>query len=344
MSDSPRRDPALGDLPLWGESDDAAHPEPGADSGDGEPGAESGDAAHPESRTRSGFTLIGKPQRKVDGLAKAAGKAAYTDDISLPGMLHGRILRSPHPHARIVSIDASRALALEGVHAVITGRDMPVRYGIIPWTPDEYPLCVERVRYIGGRGGGGGGGGRGHRDPGAAADTGRVRGAARVSGPGGRTRGGWKRGASLHPRAPQGGAERQRDQAGAAQLRRGGRAHGAGGGGGGGRVLLRGHHPHPHRAALRDRPLRRERTPDGLVGHPGAALPAPRAGLGSGARPGDHTRHPAARGWGVRRQVRALRPGVLRRPPVHGDGPAGQDPLHPRRGVLRPPRGAIPST
>ena len=77
------------------------------------------------------------------------GGARYTDDIRLPGMLHGKILRSPHPHARIEAIDTSRAEALEGVHAVVTGRDMPTTFGIIPWTPDEYPLCVDRVRYIG---------------------------------------------------------------------------------------------------------------------------------------------------------------------------------------------------
>ncbi len=87
--------------------------------------------------------------RKVDGLAKATGRARYTDDIALPGMLHGKILRSPHPHARILAIDTSRAAALEGVHAVVTGRDMPTTYGIIPWTPDEHPLCVDRVRYVG---------------------------------------------------------------------------------------------------------------------------------------------------------------------------------------------------
>ncbi|MCH7991398.1 MAG: molybdopterin-dependent oxidoreductase [Gemmatimonadetes bacterium] len=80
---------------------------------------------------------------------KSTGRAIYTDDIALPGMLHAKILRSPHPHARIVSIDVSHALALDGVHGVITGRDMPTTYGIIPWTPDEYPLCVDRVRYIG---------------------------------------------------------------------------------------------------------------------------------------------------------------------------------------------------
>jgi 4-hydroxybenzoyl-CoA reductase alpha subunit len=101
------------------------------------------------AKAKSEQHLIGKPQRKIDGLAKSTGEARYTDDIALPGMLHGKILRSPHPHARIVSIDLEAALAIPGVHAAISGKDLPVRYGIIPWTPDEYPLCVERVRYIG---------------------------------------------------------------------------------------------------------------------------------------------------------------------------------------------------
>ena len=87
--------------------------------------------------------------RKIEGLDKSTGRAVYTDDIALPGMLYGKILRSPLPHARIASIDTTLAEALEGVHGVITGRDMPTAYGIIPWTPDEYPLCVDRVRYIG---------------------------------------------------------------------------------------------------------------------------------------------------------------------------------------------------
>ncbi len=77
------------------------------------------------------------------------GSTRYTDDIKLPGMLHGKILRCPHPHARIRSIDPSRALALEGVHRVVTGKDMPRRFGIIPWTPDEYPLALEVARFIG---------------------------------------------------------------------------------------------------------------------------------------------------------------------------------------------------
>ncbi|MDE0898433.1 MAG: xanthine dehydrogenase family protein molybdopterin-binding subunit [Longimicrobiales bacterium] len=98
---------------------------------------------------KSDQKLIGTNMRKIEGLAKSTGRAVYTDDVTFPGMLHGKILRSPLPHARIVSIDVSRAEALEGVHGVITGKDMPVTYGIIPWTPDEYPLCVDRVRYIG---------------------------------------------------------------------------------------------------------------------------------------------------------------------------------------------------
>ena len=118
------------------------------------PGAGNGSApAANGRRDRAGkaspLRTIGRPMRKVDGLAKATGRARYTDDIRLPGMLHGKILRSPHPHAQIVSIDTSRAEALEGVHAVVTGRDMPTPYGIIPWTPDEHPLCVDKVRYIG---------------------------------------------------------------------------------------------------------------------------------------------------------------------------------------------------
>ena len=95
------------------------------------------------------FEVVGKPQRKVDGLAKATGAALYADDIQLPGMLHAKTLRSPHAHARIVSIDVSKALALEGVHAVITGADLPIHYGVIPWTPDENALAVEKVRFIG---------------------------------------------------------------------------------------------------------------------------------------------------------------------------------------------------
>ena len=99
--------------------------------------------------SEEGFRAVGQSLRKIEGLDKATGAAVYADDIRLPGMLHAKTLRSPHSHARIVSIDASRALALEGVHAVITGQDLPTKYGVIPWTQDEHALAVEKVRFIG---------------------------------------------------------------------------------------------------------------------------------------------------------------------------------------------------
>ncbi|HEU4880976.1 MAG TPA: xanthine dehydrogenase family protein molybdopterin-binding subunit [Longimicrobium sp.] len=95
------------------------------------------------------LNVLGTRQRKTDGLEKSTGRARYADDLVLPGMLHGKILRSPHPHARILSIDTSAALALPGVHAVVTGAEMPIPFGIIVWTPDENALATDRVRYIG---------------------------------------------------------------------------------------------------------------------------------------------------------------------------------------------------
>ena len=99
------------------------------------------------------YTVIGKDLPRVDGREKATGTALYTDDIKLPGMLHGKLLRSPVPHASIRSIDVSKARRLPGVKCVITGEDTPkVKYGnwrLFPATQDEYPLAVEKVRFIG---------------------------------------------------------------------------------------------------------------------------------------------------------------------------------------------------
>src|SRR6185436_18793472 len=95
------------------------------------------------------FHVIGKRQRKIEGLAKVTGRAVYTDDLVLPRMLHAKLKRSIHAHARILSIDASEALAMPGVHAVITGKDLPTHFGIIPWTEDEQALAAEKVGYVG---------------------------------------------------------------------------------------------------------------------------------------------------------------------------------------------------
>jgi 4-hydroxybenzoyl-CoA reductase subunit alpha len=95
------------------------------------------------------FNVIGKPRRRVDGRAKVTGQTRFADDIKLPRMLHCKILRSPLPHARIESIDVARAAACPGVHLVLTGKDFPVPYGMMPVSQDEYPLAPERVRYVG---------------------------------------------------------------------------------------------------------------------------------------------------------------------------------------------------
>ncbi len=93
--------------------------------------------------------VIGKRLPKVDGAGKVTGRTQYADDLSLPGMLHARILRSDRPHARIISVDTTRAARLPGVHAVLTGADLPVRYGILPVSQDERALALDKVRFVG---------------------------------------------------------------------------------------------------------------------------------------------------------------------------------------------------
>jgi 4-hydroxybenzoyl-CoA reductase subunit alpha len=85
----------------------------------------------------------------IDGFSKVTGSATYTDDIRMPGMLVGKILRSPHAHARIVSIDASRAEAIPGVHAIVTGDPDMAKFGVLPISKDEVALAVGRVKYVG---------------------------------------------------------------------------------------------------------------------------------------------------------------------------------------------------
>ena len=95
------------------------------------------------------FRVLGRRNRKPEGMRKGTGREAYTDDLALPGMLHAKLLRSPYPHARIVSLDAQHATQIPGVYKVITGADLPTPYGIIPWTRDEHALALDKVRYVG---------------------------------------------------------------------------------------------------------------------------------------------------------------------------------------------------
>ncbi|MBO0781022.1 MAG: molybdopterin-dependent oxidoreductase, partial [Ktedonobacteraceae bacterium] len=95
------------------------------------------------------YRIIGRPRPKVDAYEKVTGRARYAGDISLPRMLYARLLRSPHPHARILSIDTHQALELPGVVAILTGEDLPQAFGILPSSQDEYALAIDKVRYVG---------------------------------------------------------------------------------------------------------------------------------------------------------------------------------------------------
>jgi 4-hydroxybenzoyl-CoA reductase subunit alpha len=95
------------------------------------------------------YSIIGKPTAMIDAAQKTTGAGKYTDDLSVPGMLTGKILHSPYPHARIKRIDTSRAEKCEGVVAVAVGKDAPNPYGILPVGHDEYPLALDKVRYMG---------------------------------------------------------------------------------------------------------------------------------------------------------------------------------------------------
>lgn len=95
------------------------------------------------------LNVVGKPFRKVDARAKCVGETKFADDIVLPRMLACKILRSHEPHALIKNIDLSKALAVPGVIAIITGKDLPIPYGILPVSQDEHALCMDKVRFVG---------------------------------------------------------------------------------------------------------------------------------------------------------------------------------------------------
>jgi 4-hydroxybenzoyl-CoA reductase alpha subunit len=100
--------------------------------------------------SKNDFAVIGQPLPKIDAWAKVVGETKYADDLFLPRMAYGRLLRSSHAHARIRSIDTTRARALPGVYAVVTGADLPrVKFGILPVSQDEEALCNDKVRMVG---------------------------------------------------------------------------------------------------------------------------------------------------------------------------------------------------
>ncbi|HJR42772.1 MAG TPA: molybdopterin cofactor-binding domain-containing protein [Gemmatimonadaceae bacterium] len=104
---------------------------------------------HALDRAPGALVVVGTPRRKVDATAKVTGELLFADDLVLPRMLHCKLLRARHPHARIVRIDTGRAEAHPGVVAVMIGKELPIPFGILPVSQDEHALCPERVRFVG---------------------------------------------------------------------------------------------------------------------------------------------------------------------------------------------------
>lgn len=97
---------------------------------------------------RDSLKIVGQSLPRVDGFEKVTGQATYGTDVKLPGMLYAKILRSSHPHARLLNIDTSKAEKLAGVRAVVTGKSIPMElYGAV--IKDTYFMAVEKVRYVG---------------------------------------------------------------------------------------------------------------------------------------------------------------------------------------------------
>ena len=101
------------------------------------------------TKPANNYRIIGKPMAMTDARAKVTGLGKYADDLSVPGMLFGKILHSPHPHAQIRSIDTSQAEALAGVKAIATGQDARTPYGVLPIGHDERVFATDKARYIG---------------------------------------------------------------------------------------------------------------------------------------------------------------------------------------------------
>lgn len=100
-------------------------------------------------RTSSNSASVGVPRPYIEAEKKVTGNAEYADDIKVKNALHCKFLRSIFPHAIIESIDTTDALKLQGVHYIATGKELPVKFGVLPISQDETAMAVEKVRYIG---------------------------------------------------------------------------------------------------------------------------------------------------------------------------------------------------
>jgi 4-hydroxybenzoyl-CoA reductase subunit alpha len=95
------------------------------------------------------YKMVGQARPTLEAIKKAQGTADYTDDFKIKNVLHCKMVRSTHAHAKINTINTSKAKALAGVKAVITGKELPIKFGVLPISQDETALAVDKTRYIG---------------------------------------------------------------------------------------------------------------------------------------------------------------------------------------------------
>jgi len=95
------------------------------------------------------YKVVGTPQPYIESEKKVKGLAEYADDIKIKNSLHCKFLRSIYPHAIIDNIDSSEALKIHGVRYIVTGKELPIKFGVLPISQDETAIAVSKVRYIG---------------------------------------------------------------------------------------------------------------------------------------------------------------------------------------------------
>ncbi len=275
---------------------------------------------------------FGRPVPRVDALGKATGELKFAEDLRFPGLLHAAVLRSEHPHARIVELDPAAARARPGVVAVLTARDLPGRNAFGLLVADQPVFAADKVRCVGDA---------------LAAVVAESEEAARealehirvryeplpvISSPGEALAPGAAR---VHERTAErvgseGGPEAGRSRSAAGQrggaqaLRpgRGGARPGRGGGGAGGRVLHALHRARLPGAGVRHRGAGARRPGHGARGKPGALGGPAAGGRGPGPRRGAGAHRPPAPGRRLRRQGRRHGPDH-RRPGRAEDRPPG---------------------
>ncbi|MEQ1632904.1 MAG: molybdopterin cofactor-binding domain-containing protein, partial [Planctomycetota bacterium] len=121
----------------------------GLDESKSVPAVPRSDAPWRHDAKKSDLHVIGTAIRKIDARSKVSGLTKFADDLTLPRMLHMKLLRSTVAHALIKGIDLQKARAMPGVKGILTGQDMPIPFGILPVSQDEHALCLDKVRFVG---------------------------------------------------------------------------------------------------------------------------------------------------------------------------------------------------